>query len=210
MSKWFQASLPPFRIPGYVLCNPPHCATISYNKKAKGAMAPSLCKQSGFVAHPWFGVARNILGELATPIIDNNDQTVFFFALLYFCVFVEWILYNFDRFITHVTSWHAWWNFHFITWLLGVWQGPDFIRCQTEAGYFSNFWLSLRWNIQWRAATEAKFTHLWTKCPNLDQNCHNGVCHIFYGKREWSAEFQTAVTWKWSGFTPSWSAVTWK
>ena len=90
------------------------------------------------------------------------------------------ILYNFDRFVTHVTPWHAWRNFHFVTWLLGVWQGPDFVRCQTEAGYFSNFWLSLRWNMQRHAATEAKFTCLRTKCPNLDQNCRNEVCHIFW------------------------------
>ena len=76
--------------------------------------------------------------------------------------------------------WHAWRNFHFVTWLLGVWQGPDFVRCQTEAGYFSHFWLSLRWNMQRRAAAEAKFTRLWTKCPNLDQNCCNEVCHIFW------------------------------
>ena len=51
---------------------------------------------------------------------------------------------------------------------------------QTEAGYFSNFWLSLRWNIQRRAAAEAKFRCLRTKCPNLGQNCHNEACHIFW------------------------------
>ena len=47
-------------------------------------------------------------------------------------------------------------------------------------GYFGNFWLSLRWSIQRRAAAEAKFTRLWTNCPNLAQNCHNEVCHIFW------------------------------
>ena len=47
-------------------------------------------------------------------------------------------------------------------------------------GYFSNFWLSLRWSIQWRAAAEAKFTRLWINCPNLAQNCHNEVCHLFW------------------------------
>ena len=79
-----------------------------------------------------------------------------------------------------MTPWHAWRNFHFVTRLLRVWQGPDFVRCRTEAGYFSNFWLSLRWSIQRRAAAEAKFTRLWTNCPNLAQNCHNEVCHIFW------------------------------
>ena len=90
------------------------------------------------------------------------------------------ILYNFDWFVTHVTPWHGWQNFHFVTWLLRVWQGPDFVRCQTEAGYFSIVWLSLRCNIQRRHATEAKFTHLRTQCPNLGQNCHNEGCHIFW------------------------------
>ena len=37
------------------------------------------------MVHPQFGIARDILGELATPIIDNNDQTVFF---LHYCIFV--------------------------------------------------------------------------------------------------------------------------
>ena len=119
------------------------------------------------------------------------------------------ILYNFNQFIAHVTPWHAWRNFHFVTWLLGVWQGPDFVRCQTEAGYFSNFWLSLRWNIQWRAAAEAKFTCLWTKCPNLDQNCHNGVCPrgMHWGFR-WNQPSHRVV-WKWLCARAEFGATDW-
>ena len=90
------------------------------------------------------------------------------------------VLYNFDEFIAHVTPWHAWRNFHFITWLLRAWQGPDFVRCRTKAGYFSIVWLSLRWNIQRRHAAEAKFTRFRTQCPNLGQHCHHEVCHIFW------------------------------
>ena len=79
-----------------------------------------------------------------------------------------------------MTPWHGWRNFHFVTWLLRVWQGPDFVRCRTEPGYFSIVWLSLRCNIQRRHAAEAKFTRLQTQYPNLGQNCHNEGCHIFW------------------------------
>ena len=80
-----------------------------------------------------------------------------------------------------MTLWHIWQNFHFITWLLGVWQRPDFVRLWLDILAIF-FWLSLRWNtgIQRQHTAEAKFRCLWTKCPNLGQNCHNVVCHIFW------------------------------
>ena len=45
------------------------------------------------------------------------------------CLLKGNILYNSNWFVAHVTLWHTWRNFHFVTWLLRVWQGPDFVRC---------------------------------------------------------------------------------
>ena len=53
----------------YIKCADTEGPKNTEKERAKGATATGLCKWSGFVALSTIGVARDILGELATPII---------------------------------------------------------------------------------------------------------------------------------------------
>ena len=97
-------------------------------------------------------------------------------------IWVCQILYNFDRFVTPLWLWHAWWKFYFVALHWRLWQGPDFIRCGPTSGYFGVAlgWFGMKYTAGY--ATGAKTSQLPVECPNFSQNCHicRGVTILTY------------------------------